>query len=107
VDGLEQLGTRLAEQSDNQVIDDPGPGVHVVVHAHPLQAGRAVADAIGGDLFRRIRSALGDDADRALIEALLLAFSGAMLQAGMGYFDFAGVVERMESVARQLDHTGR
>ena len=60
-------------------------------------------DAIGIDLIRRIEAALGEGADRALAETLLLTFSGAMLQAGMGYFDFAGVVKRMAVVARRLD----
>ncbi len=62
-------------------------------------------DTIGADLTHRIESALGSDADPELTEALLLAFSGAMLQAGMGYFDFAGVVRRMTSVARLLDRS--
>lgn len=63
----------------------------------------AVRDQIGADLVARLQSALGDAADHRLPETLLLAFSGAMLQAGMGYFDFDGVVERMATVARQLD----
>jgi AcrR family transcriptional regulator len=60
-------------------------------------------DTIGADLARRIQSALGDGADGRLTEALLLAFSGAMLQAGMGYFDFSEVVRRMASMARLLE----
>jgi AcrR family transcriptional regulator len=95
-----------------------GPGLVFADEPELAQAGMAallgnepdvqrVRDSIGGDLVRRIRSALGDDADPELTEALILTFTGAMLQAGMGYFDFAGVVERMESVARQLDHARR
>ncbi|MEZ5383606.1 MAG: helix-turn-helix domain-containing protein [Microthrixaceae bacterium] len=65
-----------------------------------------VRDAVGADLARRLAAAIGDeDADAA--ETLLLAFSGAMLQAGMGYFDFAGVVDRMVRVANRLDVTDR
>ena len=75
-------------------------------------------DAIGADLAGRVVQAVGPDADPELADALLLAFSGAMLQAGMGYFDFAGVVERMSALARLLapadasvatvhPHTGR
>jgi AcrR family transcriptional regulator len=60
-------------------------------------------DTIGTELARRLHSALGDGADGELTEALLLAFSGAMLQAGMGYFDFSGVVRRMASMARLLE----
>ena len=61
-----------------------------------------VRDQIGADLVARIQVALGGVTDRRLPETLLLAFSGAMLQAGMGYFDFDGVVERMATVVRQL-----
>jgi hypothetical protein len=61
-----------------------------------------VRDAVGSDLARRLAAAMGD-ADADATETLLLAFSGAMLQAGMGYFDFAGVVDRMVRVAGRLD----
>lgn len=61
-------------------------------------------DEIGTDLARRLDTALGNDVDAAVGEALLLTFSGAMLQAGMGYFDFAGVVSRVLSAAELLDH---
>ena len=64
-----------------------------------------VRDAVGADLARRIETALGAHAEPELTEAILLAFSGAMLHAGMGYFDFSGVIGRMASVARQLDRT--
>jgi AcrR family transcriptional regulator len=62
----------------------------------------AVRDQVGADLTERLQRALGDGADRRLPETLLLAFSGAMLQAGMGYFDFDGVVDRIATVVRQL-----
>lgn len=58
---------------------------------------------IGVDLADRVATALGPDTSQEIIDALLLAFSGAMLQAGMGYFDFKGVVDRMRSLASQLD----
>lgn len=62
-----------------------------------------VRTAIGADFVARIGTALGPDRTPELTEALSLAFSGAMLQAGMGYFDFPGVIERMASVATLLD----
>jgi AcrR family transcriptional regulator len=62
-------------------------------------------DAIGAELARRIECTLDGAAEPDLTEALLLAFSGAMLQAGMGYFDFSGVVSRMSSVAGLLDRS--
>ncbi len=62
-----------------------------------------VRDAVGTDLAARIGAALGDNADPAVTETLLLTFSGAMLQAGLGYFDFATVVAIMKRVASLLD----
>jgi len=64
---------------------------------------RRLRDAIALDLARRIETALGPDTEAELREAVLLAFSGAMLQAGMGYFDFAGAVQRVASMATLLD----
>lgn len=66
----------------------------------------AVRDDIGADLTARLEAALGAGSDHRLPDTLLLAFSGAMLQAGMGYFDFDGVVDRMATVVRQLDLDG-
>lgn len=70
--------------------------------ADDAEVGR-IRDAVGADQFDRLTTALGPDADPAVVEALMLAFSGAMLQAGMGYFDFGGVVERMATVAGALE----
>lgn len=58
---------------------------------------------VGVLLADRIDAALGPDRQPAVAEAMLLAFSGAMLQAGMGYFDYDGVVRRMARLARLLD----
>jgi hypothetical protein len=63
---------------------------------------RRLRNAIGLDLSLRIEIAIGPDADPEVVEAVLLAFSGAMLQAGMGYFDFAGVVPRISKLAALL-----
>lgn len=106
VDGVASLDVRVGEALRGPGLvfaDEPAlaqAGMAAMLVAEPEV--RRVRDAIGGDLVRRIHVALGEDADHELSEALLLAFSGAMLQAGMGYFDFAGVVERMKSVARLL-----
>ena len=70
-----------------------------------LTSDREVArlrDMIGADLGERVVLAVGPDADPHLADAILLAFSGAMLQAGMGYFDFSEVVRRMHTVAGLL-----
>jgi AcrR family transcriptional regulator len=62
-----------------------------------------VRTEVGADFLSRIGKALGPDRSPELVQALSLAFSGAMLQAGMGYFDFPGVIDRMASVATLLD----
>ena len=48
------------------------------------------------------RAALGDDADPAVLRALNLALAGALLQAGMGYFSYAELADRMAEVAGLL-----
>ena len=57
---------------------------------------------VGALLTARLEEALGPDGDPAVVEAMLLAFSGAMLQAGMGYFDYDGVVRRMARLAHRI-----
>lgn len=53
---------------------------------------------IGGEFVRRFREALGEKADPAVLEALALAFSGALLQAGMGLLTYAEMADRLDSV---------
>jgi AcrR family transcriptional regulator len=57
-------------------------------------------DRIGARLRERLATALGDDGDPAVLRVLELAFSGAMLSAGMGHLAYGDVVDRMsEAVA--------
>jgi AcrR family transcriptional regulator len=53
---------------------------------------------IGAELVRRFQSALAADGDPALLEALALAFSGALLQAGMGLMTYTEMGERLDAV---------
>ncbi|MGB0100534.1 MAG: helix-turn-helix domain-containing protein [Nocardioides sp.] len=53
---------------------------------------------IGAELVRRFRVALGDDADAAVLETLAMAFSGALLQAGMGLMTYAEMADRLDDV---------
>lgn len=53
---------------------------------------------IGAELFRRFQAALPADADPAVLEALALAFSGALLQAGMGLLTYTEMGERLDAV---------
>jgi AcrR family transcriptional regulator len=58
-----------------------------------------VRDAIGEELARRISEAIGPHADRRVAEWTLVMFSGAMLQAGLGYFSFDEAVHRVAAAA--------
>ncbi len=53
---------------------------------------------IGAELVRRFRVALGGDADPAVLDTLALAFSGALLQAGMGLMTYAQMADRLDVV---------
>ena len=60
---------------------------------------------IGAEFVRRFAAALGDDAgDRTddLVEALTLAFSGALLQAGMGLLTYPEMGERLDGVVATI-----
>lgn len=53
---------------------------------------------IGAEFASRFESALGEGAEDAAREALLLAFFGALLQAGMGLMTFDEMVDRLAPV---------
>jgi AcrR family transcriptional regulator len=53
---------------------------------------------IGGQFVSRFEAALGEDPDPALVEAMTLAFSGALLQAGMGLMTYAEMADRLDAV---------
>jgi len=57
---------------------------------------------IGVAFNDHLSAALGPDADPAVLRALNLALAGALLQAGMGYFSYADLAERMGEVAGLL-----
>jgi AcrR family transcriptional regulator len=57
---------------------------------------------IGAAFNEHLAAALGDDADPAVLRALNLALAGALLQAGMGYFSYADLADRMDEVAGLL-----
>jgi hypothetical protein len=46
-----------------------------------------------------LAAALGPDHDRAVLRTLNLALAGALLQAGMGYFSYTDLADRMAEVA--------
>jgi AcrR family transcriptional regulator len=60
---------------------------------------KRLRDRIGGVVVDRLTVALGPDAEPAALRALELAFSGAMLQAGMGYLAYHDLAGQMAEVA--------
>jgi AcrR family transcriptional regulator len=63
---------------------------------------RALRVRFGAELHARIASALGPDADPTTLLGLDLAYSGAMLWAGMGHLPYAAVPDALADVARVL-----
>lgn len=53
---------------------------------------------IGAEFVDRFRSALGEEADPAVVETVALAFSGALLEAGMGLVTYAELADRLDAV---------
>ncbi|MEP9364045.1 helix-turn-helix domain-containing protein [Nocardioides sp. CN2-186] len=53
---------------------------------------------IGAEFVNRFRAALGDKAEPALVEAVTLAFSGALLQGGMGLMTYTEMGDRLDAV---------
>lgn len=58
-----------------------------------------IRNAVGAEIARRIDVALGPDADPRIRDGIVLCYSGAMLQAGLGYSTFADVVTQMTEIA--------
>lgn len=53
---------------------------------------------IGAVFLGRFRAALGDDLDERVLDAVALAFFGALLQAGMGLVAFEDIGDRLDDV---------
>ncbi|MFL6173013.1 MAG: TetR/AcrR family transcriptional regulator [Marmoricola sp.] len=53
---------------------------------------------IGAEFVSRFREAIGEPADPRVVEALTLAFSGALLQAGMGLMTYDELSQRLDDV---------
>lgn len=57
---------------------------------------------IGTVFVRLFEGALGDAATPALVDSLVLAFSGALLQAGMGLLTYADLAARLDTVVETI-----
>jgi AcrR family transcriptional regulator len=58
----------------------------------------AVRDRIGGEIHRRIASAIGPGAEAGTVSALQMAFFGALVQAGSGEFTYHEIADRLAGV---------
>jgi AcrR family transcriptional regulator len=56
-------------------------------------------ERIGLELRHRLSAALGDDGDPAVLRALELALSGAMLQAGTGHLAYEDLPDELAAIA--------
>ena len=63
---------------------------------------RLLCDRIGLEMHRRVAAALGDDADPAVVRALDLMISGALLHAGMGHLSYEELPARLSEVSQLL-----
>ncbi len=59
---------------------------------------RRLRNRIGAVFNDRIEAALGSEAAPEIVRALNLALAGALLQAGMGYFSYTELADRMDEV---------
>jgi AcrR family transcriptional regulator len=59
---------------------------------------RKVRDRIGAEIHRRIRSAVGPDADSRMVSALEMTFFGALVNAGSGAFTYHQIADRLSYV---------
>lgn len=57
-----------------------------------------VRERIGGEIRRRIRSAVGPDADPRVVSALEMTFFGALVNAGSGAFTYHQIADRLSYV---------
>ncbi|QKG25990.1 TetR/AcrR family transcriptional regulator [Actinomadura verrucosospora] len=63
---------------------------------------RELRARIGVAIRTRLRDALGGHGDPAVLGALELAYSGALLHAGMGYTSYARMADRLAEMARLI-----
>jgi AcrR family transcriptional regulator len=59
---------------------------------------RRVRDRIGAEIHRRIRSAMGPDANPRTVSALEMTYFGALVHAGSGYVSYREIADRLTYV---------
>ena len=106
-DGSASLATRLSEalrEASETFANEPALAQAILAAmVAPDPEVQRIRTSIGIDVARRIQVAVGPDVDPRILDGALLLFSGAMLQAGLGYFTFDEVVARIGAVADLWD----
>ena len=59
---------------------------------------RKVRERIGAEIHRRIKSAVGPDADARIVSALEMTYFGALVNAGSGAFTYRQIANRLTYV---------
>ncbi|AMW18853.1 MULTISPECIES: TetR/AcrR family transcriptional regulator [Mycobacteroides] len=82
------------------VADEPeiATGCTTALLSNNDEAVRAVRDKIGLEIHRRIRSAMGPDADPRVVSALEMTFFGALMHAGSGTFTYHEIADKLTFV---------
>lgn len=63
---------------------------------------RAVRERIGAEIHRRVKSAVGPDAEARTVAALEMSYFGALMQAATGAFTYRQIADRLGYVAGLL-----
>ena len=102
-DPFASAGTRLGDALRGaSELYSADPMLSAAVLASMVTSGpdiERIRDAVGADIARRIGIALGPDVDPRIRDGIILCYSGATLQAGLGYSTFADVVTQMTEIA--------
>ncbi len=81
------------------IADEPEVAVACTTAVLSNDAGvRPVRDRIGAQIHKRIKSALGPDADHRIVSALEMTYYGALVHAGSGALTYHQVADRMAYV---------
>lgn len=63
---------------------------------------RHLRERIGQAWHERLASALGEDHDPAVLQALEMSLAGALLHAGMGHTSYGRIADRLEATTRLI-----
>lgn len=78
------------------VADEPEVAAACTIALLSSDAGvPAVRDRVGAEIHKRIKSALGPDADAGTVAALEMSYFGALVQAGSGAFTYRQIADRL------------